>query len=78
MDERGMDKEVKKYFRKILYSISWGLIWMISMLTLGVYYQFAFPGSHPSVYTICYYVLLTVSFAFLLRYLYNSWKQGGK
>jgi hypothetical protein len=78
MNEQGMDKEVKKYFRKILYTISWGLIWMIVSITLGIYHKLAFTGSHPVIYTILFYFFFTASLAGLMYYYIRTWKNGGR
>lgn len=70
--EQGWDPEVKKYFRKILNTIGYGLMWLMTMLTFGLYFGFA---HHPvKLYTIVFYMCLGISLFLLLRYYYRIWK----
>ena len=73
--EQGWDPEVKKYFRKILNSISMGLLWMMIMVTLGIYFQLAYQGEKPLIYTILFYVVLLASLSLLIFYYYRTWKK---
>ena len=77
MDEynRGWDPEVKKYFRKIVYSFVFGFLWMFTFSIAGFYYELAITHGHFRWYNLLYYLLLVVSLAFLLRYLYVAWKE---
>lgn len=72
------DKDVRKYFVKILYSISWGVIWIMAFITLGIYNELAFVGSKPIFYNILFYFFITLAFAALIYYYYKTWKGGGK
>lgn len=73
--ESGWDPDVKKYFRKVLNSISWGLIWMMAMVTAGIYFQFGDSGQHPLIFTILFYVILLGSLLLLLYYYYRTWRK---
>jgi hypothetical protein len=73
--EQGWDPEVRKFFRKILNSISFGLLWMMSMVTAGIYFQLAYSGGKPVIYTIIFYVVMMGSLAALLWYFYRTWKK---
>ena len=53
--ERGWDPEIRKYFKKVLFSVCYGLIWMLTMVTLGLYYQLAYSAGKPIIYTILFY-----------------------
>lgn len=74
--EQGWDPDVKKYFRKILNSISYGLIWMIASATAGLYYELGYSNGKPVIYTIIFYVFMLGTLALLVRYLYKTWKDG--
>lgn len=76
--ESGWDKEVVKYFLKILYSISWGIIWLMALLTLGVYYKLAFIGKNPIGYNILFYSFFICSLVVLIYYYRRVWKENGK
>lgn len=70
--ERGWDPEVKKYFKKVLNSISLGLLWLMSMVTAGLYFGLAYA---KGIYTIIFYVMLVVSLGLLLWQYYKMWRK---
>jgi hypothetical protein len=72
--ESNWDPEVKKFFVKILNSISLGLFWMISAATTGIYLRLAYFDEKPVIYTILFYVIAAATLYLLIRYLYNLWK----
>jgi hypothetical protein len=74
MEERGWDPEVRKYFKKILSSFGMGLLWLLACVTAGIYYRLGYRHGQPLINVIIFYVAMTVSFLFLLRYLYKIWK----
>jgi len=73
--EQGWDPDIRKHFRKILYSISYGLIWLISCTTAGIYYHLAYRNGEPLIYIMLFYVGLFLSLALLLRYYYRTWRK---
>lgn len=75
MDEynRGMDPELKQYFRKIVNSFSIGCLWLIVFSTAGLFFQLAFIRDGIKWYNILFYTLFLVSFLMLLRYLNRQW-----
>jgi hypothetical protein len=75
MEERGWDPEIKKYFRKIIGSFTYGLLWILSCTTAGIYYQLGYRNGKPLVYTILFYTGMLITLLLLLRYLYNTWKK---
>ncbi len=74
--ERGWDPQVKKYFLKILRSFSWGLLWMMTGVMLGLYYKLAYFNTNPIAYTILFYAGMLITLLLLIRYLYKIWKNG--
>jgi len=71
--EQGWDPEVKNYFRKILNTISFGLIWMMTMAVLGLYLGFAYAADKPIIYPILFYGFMAITLFFLIRYFYKIW-----
>lgn len=69
--ERGWDPEVKKYFKKVLNSISFGLLWLMAMVTAGLYFGLAYG---KGIYTVIFYVMMVVSLGALLWKYYKMWK----
>ena len=73
--EQGWDPEVKKYFVKILNSISIGLLWLMAMVTAGLYFQLGYRTNKPAFFNVLFYFVLLVSLLFLIRYYYKTWKK---
>lgn len=69
-----MDPEVKKYFRKILYSLFFGLLWLAAGITAGVYFELAFFNGKP-ISSIIFYLGLVAGLFFLLRYYVKAWSK---
>jgi hypothetical protein len=76
MDEynSGMDPEIKRYFRKILNSFSWGALWLIGIATLGIFFRLGLVSNGVQWYNILFYLILIISLYTLLRYYYKAWK----
>lgn len=71
--EQGWDPEVKKFLRKVLNTIAYGLLWMMASLTAGLYFGLAY---HPDIfYTATFYLLFFVSLFLLIRYYYRIWRR---
>jgi hypothetical protein len=73
--EQGWDPEIKKYFRKIISSISLGLLWLMSGLTLGLYYGLAYRNDISMIYVILFYAYFLASLLVLIRYLHRTWRK---
>jgi FtsH-binding integral membrane protein len=71
--EQGWDPEVKRYFRKIINSFSYGLLWMIAVSTAGIYFKLGMADERPLYAVILFYVLAVAGLALLLRYYYKVW-----
>lgn len=72
--EKRWDPEVKKFFIRIINSISWGLLWMMASATAGLYFELAYSNGKPVIYTILFYVVMAATLVLLIRYLYKIWK----
>jgi len=73
--EQGWDPDVKKFFLKILNSIFWGLLWLITCATVGIYFQLGYKGAKPFVYSILFYIGMILGLVLLIRWLYRTWKK---
>lgn len=72
--ERGWDPEVKKYLKKVIQTISWGLLWLMAAVTAGIYFELGYTSGKPVIGTILFYAGLVISLFLLIRYLYKLWK----
>jgi hypothetical protein len=73
-ENMGIDPEVKRYFRKIVMSFSYGLLWMLVMSTAGFYFGFAIIDKEMHWYNLLFYSLFGISLLAYLWYLYRTWK----
>ena len=74
--EQGWDPQVKNLFVKILNSIAYTLLWMLSCATAGLYFQLGYFNGQPVIYPIIFYTIMAVTLFLLVRYLYKKWKNG--
>jgi len=77
MDEydRGMDPEIKRFFKKIINSFSIGLLWLLSMFTAGLFFDLGITHNGIKWYNIVFYIIAILSFIGLLFYFYRIWKK---
>ncbi|MEI9943710.1 MAG: hypothetical protein WDN26_05760 [Chitinophagaceae bacterium] len=73
--EQGWDPEVKKFFLRILNTISMGLIWLITAVAAGIYNKLAWKGDRPIIFVILFYTVAAISLFFVIRYIYRLWKK---
>ncbi len=73
-EQRNWDPGVKKFFLKILNSVSLGLFWMMACATAGIYYKLGYFNGQPVIYNILFYAGMLGTLLLLIRYLYRNWK----
>lgn len=73
-EQGGMDPQVKKYFRNIVSSFSFGMLWMLAMATMGIYYELGFVADGVRWYNVVFYLIFLVTLFLLLRFLYRTWR----
>lgn len=71
---RGFDPDIKKFFRKILWSSFLGLLWLIAFVTAGIYYKLAYVYGGHLLSAIGFYFFMAATLFLLLRYLKKAWK----
>lgn len=70
-----MDPEVRRYFKKIINSFSFGLIWLLSAATAGFYFRLARVSGTLQWYNWAFYGFFILSLFLLVYYLYRTWRQ---
>lgn len=75
MDEynSGMDPEIKRLFRKIINSFSFGALWLLAIATLGIFFQLGFIREAVRWYNIVFYLVFALSLWALIRYYLKQW-----
>jgi hypothetical protein len=71
--QQNWDPGVKKFFVKILNSISWGLLWMMACAAAGIYFELGYTNGKPLIYTLLFYLGMAASLFLLVRYLIRVW-----
>jgi hypothetical protein len=71
----GMEPDVRKYLWKIVYSLFFGVFWLLSNSLIGIYFGFGIIEGGPSLGNILFYTWLAGSLAALLWYYYRIWKK---
>lgn len=70
----GLDPEVKRYFKKIINSFSFFLMWMLAVSTAGFYFDLATVHGSMQWYNIAFYVTAFLLLLLFLRFMYKTWK----
>lgn len=73
--EQGFDPEIKKYFRKIIASFSWGFLWLFANAIAGLYFRLGLIGEVPVLASIVFYIVFLTSLVLLIRYYYRVWSK---
>jgi hypothetical protein len=74
-EQRNWDPEVKQFFRKILWSFFFGLLWLIACVYAGIYRQLGFLSGKLFPGTVVFYLGALISLYFLIRYLRRVWRK---
>lgn len=70
-----MEKEVKDFFKRIIQTISLGLLWLLINATAGIMYGHMFIDKKPTLGNIIFYCWLILSFILILRYYIKLWSK---
>lgn len=73
--QRNWDPDVKRFFGKIINSISLTLLWMLSCATAGIYFKLGYFNEGPALNPILFYSLMAFSLFLLIRYLMKIWNK---
>ena len=69
--ERGWDPEIKRFFIKLINSISLGLLWLMTGVTAGLYFGLAVAGGIAS---ILFYAVMLLLLTLYIRAMIRTWK----
>lgn len=70
-----VEPEVKDFLKKIVWSIFLGLFWLILNMILGIYLGYLFIEGQIGIGNILFYIFLSASLIFLIRFYYLTWKK---
>lgn len=73
--EQGWDPQIRTFFKKILNSITYGLMWIMGCAVAGIWFRLGYTGGvRPVLPVVCFYVVASGTLLLLLRYLVKIWK----
>jgi hypothetical protein len=70
-----MEEDVKDFLKRIVWSISAGLLYLMINSTAGIMFGFLFFDDKPGLSNYIFYGWLALSTFFLLRLLIKWWKK---
>jgi FtsH-binding integral membrane protein len=70
-----MEDEVKDFMRRIVWSLSLGLLWLITTLGIGSYNHLLVPDPHITIGNIIFYIWFVASLATLIWIYIRIWKK---
>ncbi|UEG50641.1 hypothetical protein LK994_04040 [Ferruginibacter lapsinanis] len=70
-----MEPDVRAFLLRIVQTISMAMLWLLVNMTIGIYFDLAFFEGSPTIWNYIFYVWFLVTFALLLMYFRNKWKQ---
>jgi NADH:ubiquinone oxidoreductase subunit 3 (subunit A) len=71
----GIEPEVKDFLKRVLQTVSTGMLFLLTNMTFGLYFNWAFYSQEITAGNIIYYCFFISSFIGLLYYYYRLWKQ---
>jgi prepilin-type processing-associated H-X9-DG protein len=69
-----MEPKIIRYLKRIIKTLSIGLIWMIINARLGISSNYAFVDGNIKTSNIVFYIWFVISLAAMIFYLYKLWK----
>lgn len=71
----GLDPALKRYFKKIINSFSFFLMWMLAVSTAGFYFDLAIVHGSLRWYNMAFYITSFLLLLLFLRFLYKTWRE---
>lgn len=70
-----MEPEVKRFLKRIVWSLAAGLLWLLINLSIGIYAGLMVPEKKVGLGNIIFYVWAVASLALLLYLYYRIWRE---
>lgn len=70
----GMEPEAQDFLKRIVQTVSVGILFLLLHMTFGLYLNWAFFEGAPRIGNIIYYIIFLASFAGLIYFYYRLWK----
>ena len=70
----GMEPEAQDFLKRIVQTVSMGILFLLLHMTFGLYLNWAFFEGSPGIGNIIYYIVFLASFAGLIYFYFRLWK----
>ncbi|HMO32778.1 MAG TPA: hypothetical protein PKE63_09630 [Lacibacter sp.] len=70
----GIEPEVRDFLKRVLQTVSMGMVFLLLHMTFGLYFNWAFFEGSIRTGNVVYYVIFLASLAGLIYYYYRLWK----
>ncbi|MFY7840528.1 MAG: hypothetical protein ACOVP7_09635 [Lacibacter sp.] len=70
----GMEPETQEFLKRIVQTVSVGMLFMLLHMTFGLYLNWGFFEGSPTIGNIIYYIVFLASLAGLIYFYYRLWK----
>jgi len=70
----GMEPEIKAFLKRVLQTVSAGMLFLIFHMTVGLYFNWAFFEKELRPGNIIYYLVFAASLLYLIYYYLKLWK----
>lgn len=70
----GIEPETRDFLKRIIQTISVGMLFLLLHMTFGLYFNWAFFEGDIRTGNIIYYIFLFLSLAGLIYFYYRLWK----
>jgi hypothetical protein len=71
----GLEPEVKDFLKRIVWSVFFGLLWLMLNTTMGIYFNLLFVEDKIRIGNIAYYLFLLLSLAGLIWFYHITLKK---
>jgi NADH:ubiquinone oxidoreductase subunit 3 (subunit A) len=70
----GIEPETKEFLKRVLKTVSGGLLFLIFHMIIGIYLNWGFYEKNIQTGNLIYYAVLLSSLFYLIYYYRNLWK----
>ena len=70
----GIEPEVKDFLKRVMQTVSTGMLFLLVHMTFGLYLNWGFYENNIKLGNVIYYLFFAGSFAGLIYYYYKLWK----
>ncbi len=70
----GIEPEARDFLKRILQTVSVGMLFLLLHMTFGIYFNWAFFEGSPRMGNVIYYLVFLVSLTGLFYFYYRLWK----